>query len=341
MKETFQDIIGAGAAAEHLKNALRTGAVSHAYILYGDKGTGRRLLAGVFAAALQCETRQENPQTIDRCGTCPSCVRWESDAHPDIITVTHAKKSKSDKRTDLSVDDIRRVVSDVPVRPYGSPWKIYILPDADRMTPQAQNALLKTLEEPPSYAVLILLASSLSSFLPTVLSRCVTLKINPLPAGKVEQYLQEKLHQEPGRARILSRFAAGSIGRAIELSESPDFAQLYGETVDLLRNLPHKDSYELAQFAREYGRDRERMPEVLSLMRSWYRDVLVYRETRQAARLIFAGEVQYIIEAAMRAQEEGLAQVFAAFDTAERQMKYNTNLELILEVLLLDLRKYG
>ena len=189
MKETFHDIIGLGAAGEHLQNALRTGAVSHAYILYGEKGSGRRLLAGVFAAALQCETRQKNPALTDRCGTCPSCIRYESDAHPDIITVTHEKKSKSDKRTDLSVDDIRRVISDVPIRPYGSPYKVYILPDADKMTPQAQNALLKTLEEPPAYAVLLLLAASLSAFLPTVLSRCVALKISPLPEEQVEQYL--------------------------------------------------------------------------------------------------------------------------------------------------------
>ena len=341
MKETFHDIIGLGAAGEHLQNALRTGAVSHAYILYGEKGSGRRLLAGVFAAALQCETRAENPALTDRCGTCPSCIRYESDAHPDIITVTHEKKSKSDKRTDLSVDDIRRVVSDVPIRPYGSPYKVYILPDADKMTPQAQNALLKTLEEPPAYAVLLLLATSLSAFLPTVLSRCVALKISPLPEEQVEQYLTAKCGEDRQHARIVSRFAAGSIGRAKELAGSPDFAAMYDAVVELLKNLPRKDITELLGFAKEYGKDRTAMPEVLGLMRSWYRDVLFYKETGRPAGLIFVGEVQYIIEAAVRTPAENIGRILAAFDTAERQMKYNTNLELILEVLLLDLKKYG
>lgn len=348
--EYFRDIIGQEAAVEHLQNAIRTGEVSHAYLLCGDKGSGKRLLAGVFAATLQCETRGEEDNSggeqpveelIERCGHCHSCAQVETGNQPDIITVTHEKKSSSDKRTDLSVDDIRRMVSDVPVKPYSSPYKIYILPDADRMTVQAQNALLKTLEEPPAYAVVILLATSVSPFLPTVLSRCVTLMLRPVPEEKVLRYLQSRSGISDERARILSRFAAGSIGRALELSESEAFGELHDRTVDLLRGLPGKTSYDLIQFAKEVTKEKEDVQEFLTLARSWYRDVLVYLETRQADCLIFGGEVQYIIEAAMRSSREKLARVNAAFETAERQMRYNTNLELILEVLLLELRGNG
>ncbi len=167
----FQDIIGQDRIKEHLRSALSTGKVSHAYILNGEKSSGKEFIAKVFAMALQCEKGGVEP-----CQECRSCRQALSGNQPDIIRVIHEKPNT------ISVDDIREQVnSDVGVKPYSSARKVYIINEAEKMTAQAQNALLKTLEEPPEYAVLLLLTANVDALLPTILSRCVQLNMKPAP----------------------------------------------------------------------------------------------------------------------------------------------------------------
>ena len=146
----FQDIVGHKQIIEHLKNAEKLNKVSHAYIFSGEKSSGKKLLASRFAELLQCEGEGEKP-----CGKCRSCRQAESGNHPDIIRITHEKPNT------ISVDDIReQLVGDVQIKPYQSKYKIYIVPDAEKMNVQAQNALLKTIEEPPAYAVILFLTTN-------------------------------------------------------------------------------------------------------------------------------------------------------------------------------------
>ncbi len=160
----FQDIYGQEQIKEHLQNALSTGKVSHAYILNGEKSSGKEFIAKVFAMALQCEEDGKEP-----CQKCHSCRQALSGNHPDIIRVIHEKPNT------ISVDDIRTQVNgDVAIKPYSGKYKVYILSEAEKMTAQAQNALLKTLEEPPEYAVIMLLTSNVNALLPPIVSRCRT-----------------------------------------------------------------------------------------------------------------------------------------------------------------------
>ena len=154
----FKDIIGQKQAKEHFQTAIETGNISHAYIINGETGSGRRMLADAFAKALQCE---KHPNA-DSCDGCKSCHQAESGNHPDIRYITHEKAS-------ISVDDIREQLNnDIQIKPYSSEHKVYIIPEANKMTEQAQNALLKTIEEPPAYAVIILLTDNLNALLPTI-----------------------------------------------------------------------------------------------------------------------------------------------------------------------------
>lgn len=175
----FQDIYGQEQIKEHLQNALSTGKVSHAYILNGEKSSGKEFIAKVFAMALQCEEDGKEP-----CQKCHSCRQALSGNHPDIIRVIHEKPNT------ISVDDIRTQVNgDVAIKPYSGKYKVYILSEAEKMTAQAQNALLKTLEEPPEYAVIMLLTSNVNALLPTIVSRCVTLDMKPVPDEVVRRFL--------------------------------------------------------------------------------------------------------------------------------------------------------
>ena len=143
----FKDVIGHNDIIQYIQNAVSQDKVSHAYILNGERGSGKKMLADLFAMTLQCEEHTPNP-----CGECHSCKQAKSGNHPDIIHVTHEKPNT------ISVDDIRtQVNNDIVIKPYSSPYKIYIIPEADLLSVQAQNALLKTIEEPPAYAVIFLL----------------------------------------------------------------------------------------------------------------------------------------------------------------------------------------
>ena len=188
----FNNVIGHEEIIRHLQNAIKTGKISHSYIFAGEPGSGKRLLAGIYAMTLQCEEGGENA-----CGKCESCKRAIGKNHPDIIMVKHEKPNT------ISIDEIReQVVNDVDIKPYSSPYKIYIIPDAEIMTPQAQNALLKTIEEPPEYAVIMLLTSNIDGLLPTIRSRCVRLDLKVVDDGLVKKYLMEHLHIPDYQAEI-------------------------------------------------------------------------------------------------------------------------------------------
>ena len=164
---SFKDVVGHKDILKYISSAVENNRVSHAYILNGERGSGKKMLANLFAMTLLCETGDNEP-----CGKCHSCKQAESGNHPDIIRVTHEKPNS------ISVDDIRTQVNNtVDIKPYQGPYKVYIIPQADMMTPQAQNAILKTIEEPPSYAVFLLLTENAETLLPTINSRCVMLKL--------------------------------------------------------------------------------------------------------------------------------------------------------------------
>lgn len=163
----FKDVVGHKDIIQYIQNAVEQDKVSHAYILNGAKGSGKKMLAKLFAMTLQCENSQSEP-----CGECRSCRQADSGNQPDIITIQHEKPGS------ISVDDIREQLNgDIMIKPYSNRYKIYIIPEADLLTVQAQNALLKTIEEPPEYAIIFLLTENADSLLPTIRSRCVMLKL--------------------------------------------------------------------------------------------------------------------------------------------------------------------
>ena len=327
----FSEIIGQDIIVSHLQNALRTGGVSHAYILNGAKGSGRHMIARSFSAALLCENPRQEGDRIEPCGECLSCIQVEAGSNPDLITLEREKENS------IGVGDIRKMRADVRVKPYSAAHKIYIIPDAEKMTPAAQNALLKTLEEPPAYAVLLLLADGTSAFLPTIMSRCVTLPLRPVAEKAVEDCLMERFGAKEDRARLCARFSGGSIGRAALLLENENFAALREKTILLLQKIEKTDAAELASFAKETASDNETQ-DLIDLILTWNRDLLVCRSTHSTENLIFTDEVQYIIEAAQNTSWQGLQAAAEAVFRARRRLFSNVNAELTLQMMLLEIR---
>ena len=325
----FHDIIGHDDIIRHLKNAIETGKVSHSYIFTGEPGSGKKLLAGTFAAALQCESGESEP-----CMTCDSCKKVIGKNHPDIITVTHEKPGS------ISIDEVReQVVHDVDIKPYCSPYKIYIIPDAEMMTVQAQNALLKTIEEPPEYAVIMLLTENAEALLPTIRSRCVMMKLRNIKDQLVKKYLMEQMEIPDYKADVCVAFAQGNMGKAIMLATSEYFNEIKEEVVHLLRNIDEMNVSELMDAVKKCMTYKMEINDYLDMIAIWYRDVLIYKATKNVDRVVFSDQLRYIKARASKSSYEGIENILDAIEKAKARLKANVNFELTMELLLLTIKE--
>ena len=326
---SFHDIIGHEQIKDHFQKAIANNKVSHAYILTGEAGMGRKSLANAFALTLLCEKGKSEP-----CMECHACKQVLSGNHPDLIYVEHEKPGS------IGVDDIRKQINDtIMVRPYSSYYKIYIVDEAEKMTQQAQNALLKTIEEPPAYAVILLLTTNVDAFLPTILSRCVQLKLKPLRDYMVKNYLTEQLHVQEADAEIYSAFARGNLGKAISLASSEDFKHLHQEILGLLRHVKQADISELLDEIRKMKEDGLDIYECLDFIQLWYRDILLYKVTKDINQLIFKEEFRTVNEISQNSGYDGIEQILEAVDKARVRLDANVNMELAMELLLLTMKE--
>ena len=325
----FTDIIGQEQLKEHLQNAIAMNKVSHAYLINGERSSGKEFAAKVFAAALQCEKGGTGP-----CGECHSCIQEKSGNQPDIPFVSH------DKPNTIGVEDIRtQINNDIGIKPYSSPRKIYIMNEGEKMTVQAQNALLKTLEEPPEYAVILILTTNVDALLPTILSRCVVLNMKPVPDHKVKKYLMEELQIPDYKANICVAFARGNIGKAKMLASSEEFEKVKEEAVTLVKYINDMDISEVVKAIKKISEYQFDVTDYLDILSVWYRDVLLFKATKDANSLIFKNEIQYIRKVADRSTYEGIETIVKALQQAKRRLEANVNFDLTMELLLLTIQE--
>lgn len=325
----FSSIIGHEQIIEHLQNVISKDKVSHAWIFHGPDKSGKMALAKSFAMALQCEKH-----TGEGCMECHSCKQALSGSQPDIIYLQHEKPNT------ISVDDIRRQInSDISVKPYASPYKIYIVDEAEKMNLQAQNALLKTIEEPPAYGIILLLTTNTASFLPTIQSRCITLNLKVVPDGKIRAFLMEKYELPDYKADICTAFAQGNVGKAIQLAESEDFNEIKNAALQILKRVREIDLYEMMEAVKHIGNYKLEINDYFDIMTIWYRDVLLYKATSDANHLIFKDEVYDIKKQASKSSYEGIELIIKALDKAKIRLNANVSFELVMELLLLTIKE--
>lgn len=326
---TFKDVVGHKDIINYIRNAVREDKVSHAYILNGERGAGKKMLANLFAATLLCEKGGPDP-----CNECHSCRQAESGNHPDIIKVTHEKPNS------ISVDDIREQVNNtIMIKPYQGPYKVYIIPQADMMTPQAQNALLKTIEEPPEYAVIMLLTENADTLLSTINSRCVMLKLRNIKDTLIKKYLMETMQVPDYKADMCTAFAQGNMGRAIMLANSEHFNEIRDEAVQLLKYINEMELSEIVQAVSRITAYKLEINDYLDIIMIWYRDVLLYKATKDMDKVIFKDQMKYIKERAKRSSYEGIELIIESLEKAKARLKANVNFDLVMELLFLTIKE--
>ncbi len=326
---SFKDVVGHRDVIRYIQNVVKEDKVAHAYIINGEKGSGKKMLASLFAATLLCEKGGEDP-----CNTCHSCIQAESGSHPDIITVSHEKPNS------IGVNDIREQVNDtILIKPYQGPYKIYIIPQADLMTVQAQNALLKTIEEPPGYAVLMLLTENAQMLLPTVNSRCVMLKLRNIKDTLIRKYLMEKLGVPDYKADMCAAFAQGNMGKAIMLADSEHFNEIREEAVHLLQHIHEMELDEIIDAVKRAADYKLEITDYLDIIMIWYRDVLFYKATRDTSRVVLKDQIKYMKEQAKKSSYEGIETILTGLEKAKARLRANVNFELVMELLFLTIKE--
>lgn len=325
----FSQIIGQEDNKALLQKAIENQKVSHAYIFDGEKYSGKKMLADAFAMALLCEKKE-----LDGCDECRSCSQVKSHNHPDIIYVTHEKINT------ISVSDIRSQVNNtVDIKPYASEYKIYIIDEAEKMNMEAQNALLKTLEEPPSFVRFILLTTNAASFLPTILSRCVTLQMKPVRKDKIEKFLMREYHVTDYQAKIAVAFAQGNVGKAIRLSTSSEFQEMKAGMIQLIRRLADIDMYEMSEVLMQMEQYKGEIADYIDFIMLWFRDVLLYKATMDANLVIFQEDIYLIKDLANRSSYQGIEEMINGLEKAKKRLGANVNFELTMELLLLTIKE--
>ena len=326
---SFKDVVGHKDILKYISSAVENNRVSHAYILNGERGSGKKMLANLFAMTLLCETGDNEP-----CGKCHSCKQAESGNHPDIIRVTHEKPNS------ISVDDIRTQVNNtVDIKPYQGPYKVYIIPQADMMTPQAQNAILKTIEEPPSYAVFLLLTENAETLLPTINSRCVMLKLRNIKDTLIKKYLMENLEIPDYKADMCTAFAQGNMGRALMLANSDHFNEIREEAVQLLKHISEMELNEIVAAVKNISVYKLEITDYLDIIMIWYRDVLLYKATKEIDKVVFKDQLQSIKEQARKSSYEGIELILESLEKAKARLKANVNFDLVMELLFLTIKE--
>lgn len=327
----FSQIIGQERAIHLLKQAIKREKMPHAYLFVGVPGVGKTTTALALARALNCEA----PEAGEGCGRCKPCRQLLGGNFPDIELVEPDGQS-------IKIEQVRELERRYAYRPVSGKYRVTIVGPAEAMTEEAANAFLKTLEEPPAGNVLILNATEPSSLLPTIVSRCQKVVFRRIPPQRIEQWLMDTQGMEPEKASVLARISDGSPGKALDMGTNA-FLEKRQKVLLLLtqiqRSAPEDAVAWAAQFVKEIekGEPQEEMAALLSLWKSWYRDLLVLRVRGPEESLINKDLSRELKIEAEASRMDRLVSNIQALDQAERDLLRFRNRALVLENTVLSL----
>lgn len=268
--------VGHDAAVRALTRAIEQGRMHHALLLVGPPRVGKSALALDVARALNCIG--EDPP----CGACRQCTRISASLHPDVRVIGVEEDGQGRARTLISIEQVREVQKEASLKPYEGAFRVFVIDGVDRLSDEAANSLLKTLEEPPEQVVLVLLASDADAVLPTILSRCRRLDLRPVSVDTIADHLVKALGVDDARADEVARLPGGKIGWAIQAAQEPALLERLADRLDViertvLSGLEPRFEY-AAQLAGRFAQSRADVLDELGLWLGWWRDVMVVCE---------------------------------------------------------------
>lgn len=304
----FDKIIGQSFAKKYLSNSIKKDKINHAYLFEGIDGVGKSTFAKEFAKYLLKTEHIENS--------------------PDYINIEPQGAS-------IKIAQIRNLQTDVIIKPHGD-YKIYVINNAEKMTMESQNALLKTLEEPPIYVIIILITNNKNSLLDTIKSRCDIVKFLPIPLVELKTYLEDRGIDEK-KASMLSTFSRGSISKALELSESSDFMIMREDIQNNIQTMLEKNVVEVLELPNKYDKYKDNIIEVLDITINYFRDIMMLKENIDKDMIINIDKITYLQNMSKKINYSQVSKIIDIIEETKKKLRSNCNFNLSIQVMSLNI----
>lgn len=304
----FENIIGQEFAKKYLTNSMRKNKINHAYMFEGIEGIGKKKFTAELSKILL------NSENVD--------------SSPDYINIYPDGSS-------IKIAQIRKLQTDIIIKPHKD-YKIYIVNDAEKMTIEAQNALLKTLEEPPGYAIMILITSNKEALLDTIKSRCEIIKFLPISLLDLKNYLMKNGVDEQ-RAQLLATFSRGSIEKALELSESAEFAIMREDIQSYIQTILDKNIIDILEIPNNMDKYKKEVINILDMMVNYFRDMMLLKEKVNKSMIINSDKITFIQNMSKKITYSQVSRIIDIIEETKRKIKSNCNFNISIQVMALNI----
>lgn len=304
----FENIIGQDFAKKYLTNSIKNNKVNHAYMFEGMDGIGKKKFSDEFAKIL---LESENVESS-----------------PDFINIYPDGNS-------IKIAQIRKLQTDIIIKPHKK-YKIYIINQSEKMTVEAQNALLKTLEEPPEYAIMILITSNKEALLDTIKSRCEIIKFLPISLVDISKLLVQKGIDDQ-RAQLLATFSRGSIAKALELSESADFALIREDVQMYIETMLDKSIIDILEIPNSLEKYKADIIGTLDIMINYFRDMMMEKENADKSMIINADKITFIKNMSKKITYSQVSKIIDIIEETKKKIRSNCNFNISIQVMALNI----
>lgn len=319
-------IVGQSLLIDKIKMIISSGQIVHAYLFTGPAGAGKKTLSSFFAQTLICQGKGD-----ELCNTCHTCRQFLAGTHPDVLWIR-----RPEGKTGIGVDQIRNMQSEIKVKPFQSGRRICFIENAQLMTEGAQNALLKTLEEPPPYTVIFLLADNTNALKPTILSRCQTIRVGSISREDTARILIERLKLSRDQAMTYAALSQGIPGKALALAQNEDFRGIRDRLtarVSLVGDVKILEEYDVFQDSRDM------IDDLLDILVLWFRDMLIFLETEKTDLIINMDKISLLKEQAPLFTSRDLKDMIDKVEETRKIIKSHGNYQLAIENMLLNFKR--
>ncbi|MBU5437058.1 DNA polymerase III subunit delta' [Tissierella sp. MSJ-40] len=322
----FNQIIGHENVIQNLKKSIEKGKVSHSYLFEGEESLGKKMVGLAFAKTLLCKEDGWEP-----CNKCSSCIKFDTGNHPDFQLIEPEKDSIKKEKMEL-------LVKSITTAPFESKRKVFIIDDSHKITMEGQNAILKTLEEPPEFMNIILITSSSNKLLPTILSRCQGIKFYPVENSKIINLLVNKYDKIEEESKFIADFTKGSVGKSIELSISKDFFNRREEVIRIVDSILKGDKLRALTAIDFFMENKENVDEILDMLLYWFRDLIIYKEIGETDLIINKDKILVLSNQSFIDLNK-INDIIEKIQETKVNIQRNVNFQLSLEAMLLNIQE--
>lgn len=318
------DVVGEENQKRLIQNALDNDKIAHAYLISGPDGTGKSIFAMHMASVIMCSGK------VKPCGTCSSCIKLKKGFHPDVRVISENKKT-------IGIDMVRKIIEEVNVKPFEGSRKVIIIKKIDTMTVQGQNALLKTIEEPPIGTYIIMTAENDSMVLDTIKSRCQVIKFERVPESSIKKFLLENGTEE-NKASVAASLSDGIIGTALKYTDEK-FIALRKETIENISGITTNKTLDALSKVDFFMKNKKNIDDILNVMSFWYRDVIMIKMTQNMDDIINFDYHNILVEESRSLSYNKLYGIIKIIGDTRDKINKHANFQLSIEVMLLNIQE--